>query len=175
MGYPLYPHKMVRTAMGAVSVSPEMVKAATLCCNCGICESLACSQGISAKAVISNYKTLLAKNKMRYEAEGEVTPVKERDYRQIPTERWASALGVSRLDKLPISVEEINVGRVELHPSNHIGAKAEIVCREGQRVSRGEVIAKAADGLSVNYHAPFDGVVREALNKIIIDKVDRDV
>ena len=175
MGYPLYPHKMVRTAMGAVSVTPEMVKAATLCCSCGICESLACSQGISAKAVINNYKTLLAKNKMRYEAEGDVTPVKERDYRQIPTERWASALGVRGLDKLPLGVEEISVRRVEINPSSHIGAKAEIVCREGQRVSRGEVIAKATDGLSVNYHAPFDGVVIEALNKIIIDKVDTDV
>ena len=175
MGYPLYPHKMVRTAMGAVSVTPEMVKAATLCCNCGICESLACSQGISAKAVINNYKTILAKNKMRYEADGDVTPQKERDYRQIPTERWASALGVSRFDKLPLGVEEIEISRIVINPANHIGAKADIVCREGQRVSRGEVIAKAQDGLSVNYHAPFDGVVREALNKIIISKVDRDV
>ena len=175
MGYPLYPHKMVRTAMGAVSVTPEMVKAATLCCSCGICESLACSQGISAKAVINNYKALLQKNKMRYEADGDVTPVKERDFRQIPTDRWASALGVGRLDKIPVGVEEISVDRVEINPANHIGAKAEIVCSEGQRVSRGDVIARAADGLSVNYHAPFDGVIKEATSKIIISKVDRDV
>lgn len=175
MGYPLYPHKMVRTAMGAVSVTPEMVKAATLCCNCGICESLACSQGISAKAVINNYKALLLKNKMRYEADGDVTPAKERDYRQIPTDRWASALGVRGLDKIPQGVEEISVSRVEINPANHIGAVAEIVCLEGQRVSRGDVIAKAQDGLSVNYHAPFDGVVKEAINKIIISKVDTDV
>ena len=175
MGYPLYPHKMVRTAMGAVSVTPEMVRSATLCCNCGICESLACSQGISAKAVINNYKALLAKNKMRYEGDEDVTPVRERDYRQIPTDRWASAIGVKRFDKIPVGVEEISTDRVEINPQNHIGAKAEIVCSEGQRVSRGEVIAKAADGLSVNYHAPFDGVVMEVQNKIIISKVDRNV
>ena len=72
LGYPLEPHKMVRTAMGAVVTMPNMVLSATLCCGCGICESLACSQGISPKAVINKYKELLAKNKMRYVADEDV-------------------------------------------------------------------------------------------------------
>ena len=39
LGYPLEPHKMVRTAAGVAEVMPEMVLSATLCCGCGICES----------------------------------------------------------------------------------------------------------------------------------------
>ena len=74
LGYPLEPHKMVRTAMSAVVAMPNMVLSATLCCGCGICESLACSQGISPKAVINNYKELLAKNKLRYTQDFDATP-----------------------------------------------------------------------------------------------------
>jgi Na+-translocating ferredoxin:NAD+ oxidoreductase RnfC subunit len=72
LGYPLEPHKMVRTAKSAVSIMPEMVLSATLCCGCGVCESLACSQGISPRAVINEYKGLLAKNKLRYLGKEEV-------------------------------------------------------------------------------------------------------
>ena len=53
LGYPLEPHKMVRTAKGAVKIEPQMVLSATLCCGCGICETLACCQGISPRAVIN--------------------------------------------------------------------------------------------------------------------------
>ena len=74
-----------------------------------------------------------------------------------------------------------SLGLIETYSASSAIKAADIAVKTARveiydlRVSRGEVIAKATDGLSVNYHAPFDGVVREALNKIIISKVDRDV
>lgn len=172
LGYPLEPHKMVRTAMGAAVISPVMVETATLCCGCGICESLACSQGISPKAVINNYKALLAKNKMRYTSESAPTPAPERDYRRIPADRWAYTLGVKRYDRLPEEPKELAFDSVRVPLSRHIGVPAIPTVTSGDRVVAGQKIADAADGLSVCYHAPISGVVSVLENEIIIDKVN---
>lgn len=172
LGYPLEPHKMVRTAMGAATVMPEMVVSATLCCGCGICESLACSQGISPRAVIESYKSLLAKNKLRFNGDGNYEPRDERDYRMIPYKKWMSALGVTKFDKIADYGGEINdFSRVEIPLSGHIGAPSIPSVIDGDTVKAGDLIAKAADGLSLPQHASVDGTVTLGINKIIIDKV----
>ena len=172
LGYPLEPHKMVRTAMGAATVMPEMVISATLCCGCGICESLACSQGISPRAVIENYKALLAKNKLRFNLDGDYNVRGERDYRMIPYKKWMSALGVTKFDKIADYGGEINgFSRVEIPLSSHIGAPSVPSVIDGDTVKAGDLIAGAADGLSLPQHASVDGTVTLGINKIIIDKV----
>lgn len=171
LGYPLEPHKMVRTAMQVAQAMPQMVISATLCCGCGICESLACNQGISPKAVINNYKSVLAKNGMRFFStqSREVTP--EREYRKIPSQRWMSALGVSQYDKLPNYIGELaDIDRASVPLVKHIGAPSIPTVRDGDRVKRGELIATAADGLSVPQHASIDGRVTVESRKIIIDR-----
>ncbi len=174
LGYPLEPHKMVRTAKGAATISPEMVITATLCCGCGLCETLACCQGISPRAVINEYKSLLAKNKMRYVGKEDVFPAPEREYRMIPSERWASVLGVARFDKMAKYVgEDNNFSRAEIYLRQHIGAPSVPCVADGDRVEKGDVIAQSADGLSLPQHATMDGIVTVYEGtKIIIDKVN---
>ncbi len=169
LGYPLEPHKMVRTAMGAVEASPEMVLSATLCSGCGICENLACSQGISPKAVINNYKELLRKHNLRYVAKAPVSVPKERDYRRIPSEKWAASLGVLRFDKVPdyLGVLE-GFNTVQIPLNRHIGAPAEACVASGDWVKQGDVVAHPAHGLSVAYHASIDGTVRISDNQITV-------
>jgi Na+-translocating ferredoxin:NAD+ oxidoreductase RnfC subunit len=172
LGYPLEPHKMVRTAMGAVEAMPEMVISATLCCGCGVCESLACNQGISPRAVIDNYKKLLSKNKLRFDKDGEYSVAPEREYRMLPYKKWMSALGVSKYDKDADFGGEINdFTRVELTLSRHIGIPSIPVVNDGDIVGKGELIAKAAEGLSLPQHASVSGRVTLGNGKIIIDKV----
>ena len=172
LGYPLEPHKMVRTAKSAVTIMPEMVLAATLCCGCGICESLACCQGISPKAVINEYKALLAKNKMRYVAREEVFPAPEREYRMVPSERWANALGIARFDKVAKYVGVQNsFTRSEILLRQHIGAPSIPCVEDGATVQKGEKIAEAADGLSLPQYASISGVVTVFEDKIVIEKV----
>ena len=172
LGYPLEPHKMVRTAMGAATISPVMVETATLCCGCGICETLACSQGISPRAVINNYKALLAKNKMRYTSDTAPTPAPERDYRMIPADRWAYALGIKRYDRVPDEPISLTFESVRVPISRHIGMAAVPSVKSGEHVVAGQKIADAADGLSVSYHAPISGIACVLENEIIIDKVN---
>ena len=172
LGYPLEPHKMVRTAKGAVTVMPEMVLSATLCCGCGICESLACSQGISPKAVINEYKALLAKNKMRYVGKEEVSPAPEREYRMVPSERWASLLGVARFDKVAKYIGAQSFDRVEILLRQHIGAPSIACVADGDVVQKGDKIAEAAEGLSLPQYASISGRVTVFDGeKIVIDKV----
>lgn len=172
LGYPLEPHKMVRTAKGAVTVMPEMVLSATLCCGCGICESLACSQGISPKAVINEYKALLAKNKMRYVGKEEVSPAPEREYRMIPSERWARVLGVARFDKVARFVGAQSFDRVEILLRQHIGAPSVVCVSDGDMVQKGDKIAEAAEGLSLPQYASISGRVTVFDGeKIVIDRV----
>lgn len=176
LGYPLEPHKMVRTAMGAAEVMPIMVLSATLCCGCGVCETLACSQGISPRAVIANYKGVLARNKMRFNIEDNYEVKDERDYRMIPSEKWESTLGVRPFDKVAEFGGEIkNFTRVEIPLSRHIGVPSVPMVFDGQTVQEGEMIARAADGLSVPAHASISGRVTLGEGKIIIDKVREDV
>lgn len=171
LGYPLEPHKMVRTAMGVAKALPQMVISATLCCGCGICESIACSQGISPKAVINNYKEVLRQNGMRFMTTKPSVVTAEREYRMVPSDRWMQTLGVRRFDKLPEFVGELEIPtRVEIPTAKHIGAPSIPVVKDGEYVKRGDVVAAAADGLSVPQHASIDGVVTVGKRKIIIDR-----
>lgn len=172
LGYPLEPHKMVRTAKSAVTALPQMVLSATLCCGCGVCESLACCQGISPKAVINEYKALLAKNKLRYVGKTDVEPAPEREYRMIPSERWASVLGVAKFDKLAKYIGEQNdFPRVEILLRQHIGAPSVPIVKDGDIVQKGDKIAESAEGLSLPQYASVSGriTVEEGV-KIIIEK-----
>ncbi|MBQ7907718.1 MAG: 4Fe-4S dicluster domain-containing protein [Clostridia bacterium] len=172
LGYPIEPHKMVRTAMGAVEAMPEMVISATLCCGCGICESLACNQGISPRAVIDNYKRLLSKNRLRFDKDGSYEVKPERDFRMLPYKKWMSALGISKFDKAASFGGEINdFSRVELTLSRHIGAPSVPTVKDGDLVTKGDLIAAASNGLSLPQHASISGRVTLGNDKIIIDKV----
>ena len=172
LGYPLEPHKMVRTAMGVAEIMPEMVLSATLCCGCGICESLACNQGISPKAVITNYKGLLAKNKLRFSSSEEFEVRSERDYRMVPSAKWLSMLGITKFDKVAeFSGEHNDFNRVEISLNSHIGAPSIPCVKDGDTVGEGDIIANPSSGLSLPQHATISGVVTLGNNKIIIDKV----
>ena len=171
LGYPLEPHKMVRTAKGAVTVMPEMVITANLCCGCGICESLACSQGISPRAVINEYKALIGKNKIRYVAKDEVQPLPERDWRMIPSKRWASVLGVAKFDKVGKYIgEQTDFTRAEILLRQHIGAPSVPCVKDGDRVEKGDLIAQAAEGISLPQYASVSGTVSVYNDRIIIEK-----
>ena len=177
LGYPLEPHKMVRTAKGAAKILPDMVLAATLCCGCGVCETLACCQGISPKAVINEYKAMLAQKGMRFVAKEDVQVATEREYRMIPSERWASVLGVAKFDKLPaFKGESSDFERVEIALKQHIGAPSVATVKEGTKVNKGDLIAESANGLSIPEHASITGVVTVVdSEKIRIDRVNNNV
>lgn len=170
MGYPIEPHKLVRTAKQAIEELPELALAATLCCGCGLCTSLACCQGISPKAVIDYYKRELAKKKLRFTSSQPPRVSPEREYRMIPTERWERALGVKKFDRMPAFYGEAQFPRVNVPLTGHIGAPSVPAVENGAHVSRGQLIARPAEGLSVCQHAPISGKVTLNEGSITIEK-----
>ena len=172
LGYAIEPHKMVRTAKGAATISPQMVLAASLCCGCGICESLACCQGISPKAVINEYKAILAKNKLRFVSKEDSVVATEREYRMVPSERWEHILGIAKFDKVAKYIgEQKDFRRAEIYLRQHIGAPSVAIVKEGDVVKKGDKIAESADGLSLPQYASVSGRVMLVEGvKIIIEK-----
>jgi len=173
LGYPLEPHRMVRSVTTVAEISPEMVKAATLCCNCGICEIAACCQGISPRKIIGEFKKILAKNKLRYTADTDVTPSPDRAYRMLPSDRWKSMLGVAPYDKVAeVADKEIAPKTVTVLMSQHIGAPSVPTVKVGDTVRKGQKIADAREGLSVPQYASIDGRVSFVDDgKITIERV----
>ncbi|MBQ8408263.1 MAG: 4Fe-4S dicluster domain-containing protein [Clostridia bacterium] len=174
LGYPIEPHKMIRVANGSAAADhPELITTATLCCSCGICAEVCC-QEISPKDVILNLKGILAKNKMRFTPGNEVYKVSEdRPYRMISSHKWEDMLGVHKFDVVPEFVfEKLKVKRVEIPMASHIGAKAIPVVKVGDMVEEAQLIANAAEGLSVPQYASMAGKVTYVdQNKVVIEAI----
>ena len=172
LGYPLEPHRLVRVATSSEVIDPSLFTSASICSSCGICTTAACSQGISPKAVINNFKELLAKNKMRYTQDEEITPKDEREYRMVPSEKWAQDLGVKRFDRVAVWGGEIrDFDRVELSLGKYIGIPSAPAIKDGAIVDVGDIVASASAGLSIPQHASIRGRVTVTDKKIIIDRV----
>lgn len=57
-------------------------------------------------------------------------------------------------------------GQVYLSLSQHIGAPAEPVVVPGERVLRGQLVAKKANGISANIYSPISGIVKGVVGHI---------
>lgn len=173
LGYPLEPHKMIRSTLSTAQMTPDLLLSATLCCSCGICELAACCQGISPRAVIGAYRKELSRQRLRFNATDEVyAPHPDRESRMLSAERWKQLLGVAKYDQHPIyKKESLTASTVEILMSQHIGAPSVPIVTDGDRVVVGQMIAKAGTGLSVPQYASIDGTVTYAdATKIIIEK-----
>ena len=98
-----------------------------------------------------------------------------RDFRRVPLERLVSRLGVKKYQAdAPLDNQLIDgFSEVNILCSQHIGAPAVPVVKVGDKVERGQVVAKAAEGLSVNIHASISGIVTGVTPKCItVKKVD---
>ena len=172
LGYPLEPHKMVRSTLSAAMADPELIKTATMCCGCDICSTLACCQEISPMQIIKEYKGILAKNRMKYVADPneQFTPSPDRQARMVSAGKWKEVLGVAKYDKFPpIYVEEkLKATEVFVPMSQHIGAPAIPIVAVGDVVEENQMIAKAAEGLSVPHFAPISGRVTYVDAKTIV-------
>ena len=84
------------------------------------------------------------------------------EHKKIPTKRLIARLGLAPyvFQKLPV-FQELDVNTCYLPLRQHIGKPAVPVVHPGQHVEKGELAAKAAEGLSLNIHTGMAGVVTE--------------
>ena len=162
IGYPLKPHKIVRTVNAGITSNPQDYLAASVCSSCGVCELTACCQGISPRMVYAQVKAALAKNGLRYQHDGSELKVNsQRDYRMLPSERFMARIGVAPFDIMPELTGHIDLkaSSVYMPLRQHVGKPASSVVNVGDTVKAGDLIGKAADGISANIHATVNGVV----------------
>ncbi len=175
IGYPLKPHKIVRVVNGEITSNPQDYLAASVCSSCGVCELTACCQGISPRMVYTQVKKSLAKNGLRYQHDGsELKADPQREYRMLPSDRFMARIGVAPYDIMP----ELT-GTVSFKPSSvylpmrqHVGKPAAPAVNVGDVVKAGDLVGKAADGISANIHATVNGVVTAVSDQAITIQCD---
>ncbi len=167
IGQEMEPHMVMRGLWmeGQIKDDAEFVRAfgdAMNCCSCGICELYACPMNLSPRRVNEYFKGVLRSRGL----ESPVDPHPEArgsfSDRLIPTERLVARLGLR--DYYPGHAErclEYQPRTVYIPFRQSIGRAAEAVVAEGAAVRRGDLLAKAAEGLSSNIYASIDGTVRD--------------
>lgn len=169
LGHPIEPHLFMRSAANRDYSKLEPYLNTMFCSSCGLCELFSCPQGLSPRSMMAEYKAGLRKEGVKAPLV-EAKPVKEsREYRKAPEERLMARLGLSRYDvEAPLTEMDLSVKEVKIMLSQHIGAPAVPVVGKGEQVNVGDVIARAADGLSVAIHSSVAGVIKEVAEKYII-------
>ncbi len=169
LGHPIEPHKFMRAATCKDIQDTDIFLNTMFCSSCGLCENYSCMQGLSPRSLIADYKAGLRAHGIK-PPKVEAAPVaEERQYRKAPMERLMARLDLTRYDKpAPITEMAGEIRKVKLMCSQHIGAPAVPVVKEGDRVEKGQMVAEPANGLSVAIHASIDGKVTEVTEKYII-------
>jgi Na+-translocating ferredoxin:NAD+ oxidoreductase RnfC subunit len=97
-----------------------------------------------------------------------------REYRKIPLDRLVSRVAVKKYQtNAPLDNQLIDgFKQVNIKTRQHIGAPAKPIVKFGDRVDKGQLIAEAVKGLSVNIHASISGIVIEVDNDHIVIKAE---
>lgn len=160
LGHPIEPHRIMRAVANNDASDLSVFVNAMYCSGCGICEKYACPQGLSPKTIIQEFKAALRKGGVKMEKTAPGSVSRGREERKVPVHRLSHRLGLGVYDReAPIDDECKGASMVKIPLSQHIGKPAEARVNAGDRVKKGQLIAEAAEGLSVNIHSSIDGVV----------------
>lgn len=169
LGHPIDPSRFMR-ATTCKDIQDQSVFVNTLyCSSCGLCEMYSCMQELSPRTLITEMKNALRKAGVKPSPDVQARPVEpSRAYRKAPIQRLRKRLDLERYNhSAPIEEEYIPCDVVRESLSQHIGAPSVPVVKEGDKVTLGQLIAKANNGLSVNLHASIDGTVTKVTNAYI--------
>ena len=131
LGHPIDPAMFMMAASNQDfrNVNPYINSA--FCSSCGVCEMYACPQSLAPRTLLADMKGGLRKAGIRPPQGVQPKPVQEsREYRKVPEERLMARLGLTRYDKdAPLQEELVNVSKVKVLLSQHIGAPAQAIVK----------------------------------------------
>lgn len=172
LGHPIDPSRFMRAVSNRNMSDTEAYLNAQYCSGCGVCETYSCMQGLSPRVLLSVAKNALKAGGIKPEPHEPSQAHPARSARFVPVERLTARLGLNKYNfATPIS-GYMKVKSVRLPLSMHIGAPSVAVVNEGDYVKKGQMVAKANNGLSVAIHSPIDGKVKFAGKEIIIQDCD---
>lgn len=164
LGHSIEPHKIMRAVFCEAQVQEpatyeRLFGQAVNCSECGLCESYSCPMGLSPRRVNQFLKG-------RLRTLGISVPKKESAgkreaglYGRAETERLTARLGLAPYAKhAGNDCKDIFPHEVRISFSQHIGAVAVPVCREGDWIEKGALLADIPEGaLGAKIHASVSG------------------
>jgi len=170
LGHPIQPHTAMR-ALGFVEDREPQVIGTQFCSECNLCTMMSCPENLDPKSVCAHNKRRLAAEGQRWETQAHPYRAElHLDNRRTPVSRLILKLGLRQFaNEGPLKETGYRPRQVALPLKQHAGAPARAVVEPGERVSRGQVIARPDDGaLGAAIHASIAGVCRIAEDRIVI-------
>lgn len=163
IGHELPPHLIIRCVNYNTVGSPQILRSALTCSECGVCEAYACPVGISPMRVNMALKEEFRAQRLGYQGQlGQADPMAE--HRLIPSARLVSRLNLKPWypPEAPLQPKPHQPEQVTLLLRQHIGVPSIPVVREGDQVTRGQTIADTPAGaLGAPVHASIAGLVSQ--------------
>lgn len=165
IGHQIRPNLVMRNIWREDQITDNQEYLATFgdamnCCDCGVCEMFACPMGLSPRKVNSYIKGQLRAKGIQVPRNMEPVAREAIDNRRVPTHRLIARLGLAEFDGLHAhECIELKPETVYVPFRQHIGKPAVPAKAVGDRVTKGEVLGAAAEGLSANIHASMNGVI----------------
>ena len=172
LGYSLEVHKTVRAAGHGEVKDTEAFLQNSLCCGCGVCSVIACQQGIYPSKVSMEIKGALGRHGLKRQNNKQPEHVREeRASRLVSSQKLIDRLGIRRYvkDKVEKVDTVFSPKTVCIELKQHVGKPASPAVKEGDRVTRGQVVAATdyAD-LGTTMHASIDGVVKAVTDRYVM-------
>lgn len=167
LGHNVQPNMVMRNIWKQASITDpaEFERAfgsAANCSSCGCCEMFSCPMGLSPRKMNDYAKVLLRERGIQPAKNEKPVQLEALDERRIPTERLIARLDLTKyVSHTCPELYRVEPGEVIVPLSQHIGKPAVPAVAVGDSVEKGDLIAAAAEGLSVNIHTGFAGVVKE--------------
>jgi Na+-translocating ferredoxin:NAD+ oxidoreductase RnfC subunit len=176
LGYDVQPHKVMRSLVFSMSGEEFWSQHGLLCCECSLCTLYACPEDLYPREACQQSKRLSKEKGFSWPGHGTISGAPEvsahpmHDARRIPLAQLVRRLGLARYDlPAPLTAVELHPPRVRLPLRQHIGAPAEPVVAEGDRVEEGDLVAEIPEGqLGARVHASITGTVSHVGEEIVI-------
>lgn len=170
MGYSLEVNKTLRTVVNedVSNIAPYMQ--AQLCCGCGVCDYIACTQDICPRNVCGEVKGNLIKNGIKYTNGRAPEKVRsEREMRLIPSSRILQRCGLEKYYRHVEKSSEALVPReITLPLRQHVGKPASPVVALNEKVDAGTIVAAVTENdIGSNIHSSIQGTVTRISNDSI--------
>ena len=172
IGQPFETHRVMRAFGASRELEVLAGRQAMMCCFCGICEHVACPMDLSPCAINKAVRAELGAKGLGFEGptELELAITQWKDYRKTPISRLATRIGITQyLDIHPEQVSGFMPEAVNIPLRQHIGKPAVALCKVGDSVAAGELIAEIPEGaLGARVHASISGLVESVGDSVRI-------
>ncbi len=162
LGYPIKPHKAMRTAQLAACNDQNYSVESVFCSECGLCSLFSCPEDLPPREMaMAAKKAHLARGVKLTDWKGAPAIHPMRSARRVSIDRLLKKTGLLDYDrKAPLTPADLRVERVVLPLKMHIGAPSLPLVKPGDRVQAGQKIGAVPEKkLGAALHASISGRV----------------